>query len=74
VVRINGGFSRSAGDLRSHADGEDLVLEPFDRLMAKRGCSRSVRRLLAQHGHLQGRQDLEELWSHGSPPWTRTGK
>ena len=30
---------------------------------------RPVRRLLAQHGHVQGQDDLDELWGQGKAPW-----
>jgi glucose-1-phosphate cytidylyltransferase len=72
VVRINGGFFAFKPEIFDHMrDGEDLVLEPFDRLMAKRellaypfdGFWRNM-------DTFKDRQDLEELWSAGAPPWT----
>jgi glucose-1-phosphate cytidylyltransferase len=73
VVRINGGFFAFKHEIFDHMrDGEDLVLEPFDRLMAKRellafpfdGFWRNM-------DTFKDRQDLEEQWNQGSPPWTR---
>ena len=67
VVRINGGFfAFKQAIFDQMRDGEDLVLEPFDRLMAKRellafpfdGFWRNM-------DTFKDRQDLEELWSHG---------
>ena len=72
VVRINGGFFAFKQEIFDYMrDGEDLVLEPFDRLMAKRellafpfdGFWRNM-------DTFKDRQDLEELWSAGQPPWT----
>lgn len=73
VVRINGGFFAFKREIFDHLrDGEDLVLEPFDRLIARRellaypfdGFWRNM-------DTFKDRQDLEELWNQGSPPWTR---
>jgi len=75
VVRINGGFFAFKQEIFDHMrDGEDLVLDPFDRLMAKRellaypfdGFWRNM-------DTLKDRQDLDELWSQGEAPWTRAG-
>ena len=56
VVRVNGGFFAFKREIFDYIkEKEDLVLEPFDRLIAEEGAARlSVRRLLAQHGHVQG--------------------
>jgi len=76
VVRINGGFFAFKQEIFDYMrDGEDLVLEPFDRLMAKRellafpfdGFWRNM-------DTFKDRQDLEELWSAGQPPWTQPAR
>lgn len=76
VVRINGGFFAFKQEIFDHLrEGEDLVLEPFDRLMAKRellafpfdGFWRNM-------DTFKDRQDLEELWSQGQPPWTQPAR
>jgi glucose-1-phosphate cytidylyltransferase len=73
VVRINGGFFAFKREIFDHLrEGEDLVLEPFDRLIARRellavpfdGFWRNM-------DTFKDRQDLEELWNQGAPPWTR---
>jgi glucose-1-phosphate cytidylyltransferase len=71
VVRVNGGFfalRQSVFDVLH--EGEDLVIEPFDRLMAKREL------LAVPHDGFwrnmdtfKDRQDLEELWTQGKAPW-----
>jgi glucose-1-phosphate cytidylyltransferase len=71
VVRINGGFFAFKREIFDYMrDGEDLVLEPFDRLMAKRellaypfdGFWRNM-------DTFKDRQDLEEQWGQGNAPW-----
>ena len=73
VVRINGGFFAFKREIFDHMrEGEDLVLEPFDRLIARRellaypfdGFWRNM-------DTFKDRQDLEELWNQGATPWTR---
>jgi len=71
VVRVNGGFfalRREIFDVLG--EGEDLVLDPFERLIEKRQ--------LIAHPHdgfwrnmdtFKDRQDLEELWGQGKAPW-----
>jgi glucose-1-phosphate cytidylyltransferase len=71
IVRINGGFFALRPEIFEYLhEGEDLVLEPFDRLMAQRK--------LIVHPHdgfwrnmdtFKDRQDLEDLWGQGKPPW-----
>jgi glucose-1-phosphate cytidylyltransferase len=76
IVRINGGFfvlRQQIFDVLG--EGEDLVLEPFDRLMEKRellaypydGFWRNM-------DTFKDRQDLEDLWGAGKPPWTLAGR
>ena len=72
VVRINGGFFALRQAIFEYLhEGEDLVLEPFDRLMAKRE--------LIVHPHdgfwrsmdtFKDRQELEDLWGQARAPWT----
>lgn len=71
VVRINGGFFAFRREIFDHLkDGEDLVLEPFDRLIA-------LRQLLAypfdgfwrNMDTFKDKQQLDELFAQGDPPW-----
>jgi len=76
VVRINGGFFVFRRGIFDYLrPGEDLVLEPFDRLIAERN--------LVVHPHdgfwrnmdtFKDRQDLEDLWGRGNAPWLVGGK
>jgi len=70
-LRINGGFFLFKRDVfRYIRDGEDLVAEPFQRLMAEN-------QLLAYpyDGFLQcmdtfkDKQRLDDLYMRGNPPW-----
>jgi glucose-1-phosphate cytidylyltransferase len=74
VVRINGGFfvfKREIFDVIG--EDEDLVLEPFDRLIAQRelivhpydGFWRNM-------DTFKDWQDLDDLWGQGHAPWTKT--
>ena len=57
-------------DLRLHAEGEELVEEPFQRLIAGRPAARAAPRgLLGADGHAQGQAVLENLHEDGSAPW-----
>lgn len=71
VVRINGGFFVFRREILDHVqEGEDLVLEPFDRLIAKR-------QLLAypfdgfwrNMDTFKDKQELEEMFLQGDTPW-----
>jgi glucose-1-phosphate cytidylyltransferase len=71
VVRINGGFFAFRREILDHMrEGEDLVLEPFDRLMAKRellaypfdGFWRNM-------DTFKDKQHLDELVAQGQTPW-----
>ena len=55
-VRINAGFFAFRREIFDVLQpGEELVLEPFERLIAERNARRRpLRRLLAEHGHVQG--------------------
>jgi len=73
-IRINGGYFVLKNDIFDHMqDGEELVEEPFNRLIKARK--------LAAYRHdgffvsmdtFKERQMLEELYSHGQAPWTLT--
>jgi glucose-1-phosphate cytidylyltransferase len=71
VVRINGGFFAFRHEIFDHIEeGEDLVLEPFDRLIAKRellaypfdGFWRNM-------DTFKDKQELEEMFLQGDTPW-----
>lgn len=71
-IRINGGYFVLQNEIFDHIkDGEELVEEPFNRLIKGRK--------LAAYRHdgffvsmdtFKERQMLEELYSHGRAPWT----
>jgi glucose-1-phosphate cytidylyltransferase len=71
VVRINGGFFAFRQEIFDYIhDGEDLVLEPFDRLIAKRellaypfdGFWRNM-------DTFKDKQKLDEVYIEGNAPW-----
>jgi glucose-1-phosphate cytidylyltransferase len=71
VVRINGGFFAFRREIFDHIEeGEDLVLEPFDRLIAKRellaypfdGFWRNM-------DTFKDKQEFEEMFLQGDTPW-----
>jgi glucose-1-phosphate cytidylyltransferase len=71
VVRINGGFFAFRQEIFDYIEeGEDLVLEPFDRLMARHellaypfdGFWRNM-------DTFKDKQDLDELVAAGRSPW-----
>jgi glucose-1-phosphate cytidylyltransferase len=71
VVRINGGFFVFRREILDYIEaGEDLVLEPFDRLIAKRellaypfdGFWRNM-------DTFKDKQQLDELVARGNTPW-----
>src|SRR5579884_192035 len=71
VVRVNGGFFAFRQNIFDVLhEGEELVVEPFDRLIARREL------LAVPHDGFwrnmdtfKDRQDLEELWGTGKAPW-----
>jgi glucose-1-phosphate cytidylyltransferase len=71
VVRINGGFFVFRPQIFEYLhEGEDLVLEPFDRLIARRQLiAHPFDGFWRNMDTFKDRQDLEELWGQGSPPW-----
>jgi glucose-1-phosphate cytidylyltransferase len=71
AVRVNAGFFVFRPEIFDYMrEGEDLVLEPFDRLIAER-------QLLAypydgfwrNMDTFKDKQHLEEIWSSGNAPW-----
>jgi glucose-1-phosphate cytidylyltransferase len=72
-MRVNGGFFAFKQEIFDYLhEGEDLVLEPFDRLMAKRELlAHPFDGFWRNMDTFKDRQDLEELWSQGQPPWSR---
>ena len=56
TVRVNAGFFVFRRDIFDvMREGEELVIEPFERLMQQRRSDRGgLRRVLAEHGHVQG--------------------
>jgi len=71
VVRINGGFFVFRRQIFEYLrEGEDLVLEPFDRLMAERQLIVNPHNGFWRNmDTFKDRQDLEDLWGQGKPPW-----
>jgi glucose-1-phosphate cytidylyltransferase len=76
VVRVNGGFFVFRREIFEYIeDGEDLVLEPFDRLIASR-------QLLAypfdgfwrNMDTFKDKQELEEMLLRGNTPWQVWGR
>ncbi len=70
-VRINAGFfvlRRSIFDVIE--PGDELVLEPFDRLIASRSCSRSpYDGFWRNMDTFKDKIQLDEIDAAGSPPW-----
>ena len=71
AIRINGGFFAFRQEIFDYMrEGEELVLEPFERLAAERqllahpfdGFWRSM-------DTFKDRQDLEDLWGQARAPW-----
>jgi len=71
VVRVNGGFFAFKTEIFNYIrEKEDLVLEPFDRLMAER-------QLLAypydgfwrNMDTFKDKMDLDDLLAHDKAPW-----
>jgi glucose-1-phosphate cytidylyltransferase len=71
TVRVNGGFFVLRREIFGYMkDGEDLVVEPFARLIVER-------QLLAypydgfwrNMDTFKDKQKLDELWAHGRAPW-----
>jgi glucose-1-phosphate cytidylyltransferase len=75
VVRINGGFFAFKKQIFDYMrPGEDLVLEPFDRLIGeKQLLAYPFEGFWRNMDTFKDRQDLEELWGHGQAPWTLPG-
>jgi len=70
-VRINGGYFAFRKEIFNYIDeGEELVLEPFQRLIdEKQLIGYSYDGFWAGMDTFKDRQQLESLWGNGSAPW-----
>jgi glucose-1-phosphate cytidylyltransferase len=70
-VRINGGYFAFKKDIFKYInDGEDLVIEPFQRLIAeKQLIGYNYDGFWAGMDTFKDRQELENLWGSGRAPW-----
>lgn len=70
-LRINGGYFLFKRDIfRYIREGEDLVAEPFDRLMAENQLlAYPYDGFLACMDTFKDKQRLDDLYTRGSPPW-----
>jgi glucose-1-phosphate cytidylyltransferase len=70
-VRINGGYFAFKREIFDYIrDGEELVLEPFERLIAdKQLLGYTYDGFWAGMDTFKDQQQLEALWSSGSAPW-----
>lgn len=70
-VRINGGYFAFKREIFDYIrDGEELVLEPFERLIAdKQLLGYTYDGFWAGMDTFKDQQQLEALWSSGAAPW-----
>jgi glucose-1-phosphate cytidylyltransferase len=70
-IRFNGGFFIFRREIFSHlGDGEELVCEPFQRLVAQgRLMSHRHDGFWMSMDTFKDRQELEEIYAHGHAPW-----
>ena len=70
-VRINGGYFVFKKEIFDYMrEGEELVLEPFQRLIReKQLVGYSYDGFWAGMDTFKDRQELESLWGSGSAPW-----
>jgi glucose-1-phosphate cytidylyltransferase len=70
-LRINGGYFLFRGDIFDHiGDGEELVIEPFQRLIAaKQLMAYPYDGFFASMDTFKDRQYLEDLYARGQAPW-----
>jgi glucose-1-phosphate cytidylyltransferase len=70
-LRINGGYFLFKRDIfRYIRDGEDLVQEPFQRLMAEdQLLAYPYDGFLASMDTFKDKQQLDDLYARGNPPW-----
>lgn len=70
-VRINGGYFAFRREIFDYLrEGEELVIEPFQRLIAEQQLiGYSYDGFWAGMDTFKDRQQLEALWSSGSAPW-----
>ena len=72
---INGGYFVFRREIFDYIEtGEDLVEEPFQRLIEEgKLIAYPVRRLLGADGHAEGQARLETLLESGQAPWRASG-
>jgi glucose-1-phosphate cytidylyltransferase len=70
-VRINGGYFVFKKDIFKYIrDGEELVIEPFQRLIAENQLiGYNYDGFWAGMDTFKDRQELESLWGSGHAPW-----
>jgi glucose-1-phosphate cytidylyltransferase len=70
-LRINGGYFLFKRDIfRYIRDGEDLVQEPFQRLMAENQLlAYPYDGFMACMDTFKDKQQLDDLYARGNPPW-----
>jgi glucose-1-phosphate cytidylyltransferase len=70
-VRINGGFFVFKGEIFNHMrDGEELVVEPFQRLVRSRQLAAfEYDGFWMSMDTFKDRQQLEDIYSRGNAPW-----
>jgi len=70
-IWVNGGFFLFRHDIFDHMEqGEDLVLEPFQRLIAKDGLfAYRYDGFWVSMDTFKERELLEDMWSEGKAPW-----
>jgi glucose-1-phosphate cytidylyltransferase len=71
IVRINGGFFALRREVFDYIrEGEDLVQQPFDRLIAdKQLLAYPYDGFWRNMDTFKDKQKLDELWSEGRAPW-----
>jgi glucose-1-phosphate cytidylyltransferase len=71
-LRINGGFFAFRKDIfRYIRDGEELVIEPFQRLVAERKLmAYAYDGFFASMDTFKDKQRLDDLYARGDAPWT----
>jgi glucose-1-phosphate cytidylyltransferase len=70
-IRINGGFFVMRNEIFDHIrDGEELVCEPFQRLVqARRLAANEYDGFWMSMDTFKDRQQLEEIYERGNAPW-----
>ena len=70
-LRINGGYFIFSRRIFSYIrDEEELVLEPFHRLIKERNlCAYNYDGFWIAMDTFKDKQQLDDLWTEGNPPW-----